>query len=318
MGFRFRRSVRIVPGVRLNFGKKGTSISLGGRGATVTFSKHGTRYTAGIPGTGISYTEYKKNNVNKPISHTTERKNLNSREGIYCAIIVFCFFLAFHNLWLALALFVLAILIDAGISGKSNSALENKGEAPYVDLSISENIKNEKSSRENEFQINESRHVKLISNENKFSERHSSIVQDFPTGNFLNINSYEHVGSILDDGDVIEIKISLLNRDIMLLAYSEKNVNKAICISKLSTEETMSLLKVMEERNSYFNSEIYIFENYSSKIIISSRDSNDYNLQIKVPYDKRIKGYSFIINHKLHKRFCDLLTDSRNRLISSK
>lgn len=60
MGFRFRRSVRIAKGVRLNFGSRGTSVSVGGRGATVNFSRRGTRTTVGIPGTGISYSETKK------------------------------------------------------------------------------------------------------------------------------------------------------------------------------------------------------------------------------------------------------------------
>ena len=57
MGFRFRRSVKLFPGVRLNFGKKGTSVSIGPRGAKVTVGPSGTRTTVGIPGTGISYTE---------------------------------------------------------------------------------------------------------------------------------------------------------------------------------------------------------------------------------------------------------------------
>lgn len=57
MGFRFRRSVKILPGVRLNFSKSGVSPSIGGRGATVNLSRRGTRTTVGIPGTGLSYTE---------------------------------------------------------------------------------------------------------------------------------------------------------------------------------------------------------------------------------------------------------------------
>jgi len=55
MGFRFRKSLRILPGVRLNFSKRGTSLSLGGRGATVNISDRGVRKTIGIPGTGMSY-----------------------------------------------------------------------------------------------------------------------------------------------------------------------------------------------------------------------------------------------------------------------
>lgn len=55
MGFRFRKSVKVLPGVKLNISKSGISTSVGRRGATVNFSKRGTRTTVGIPGTGISY-----------------------------------------------------------------------------------------------------------------------------------------------------------------------------------------------------------------------------------------------------------------------
>lgn len=54
--FRFRRSARIGPGLRLNFSKRGASVSLGGRGATVNLSSRGVRTIVGIPGSGLSYT----------------------------------------------------------------------------------------------------------------------------------------------------------------------------------------------------------------------------------------------------------------------
>jgi hypothetical protein len=57
MGFRFRRSFRLMPGVRLNLSKSGVSASLGRRGAWLTVGSKGTRATVGIPGTGLSYTE---------------------------------------------------------------------------------------------------------------------------------------------------------------------------------------------------------------------------------------------------------------------
>lgn len=56
MGFRFRRSISVLPGVRINIGKTGASVSAGVRGARVTFGRAGTRATVGIPGTGASYT----------------------------------------------------------------------------------------------------------------------------------------------------------------------------------------------------------------------------------------------------------------------
>jgi len=57
MGFRFRKSIKLFPGVRINLSKSGVSTSVGVKGATVNFSEKGTRGTVGIPGTGVSYTE---------------------------------------------------------------------------------------------------------------------------------------------------------------------------------------------------------------------------------------------------------------------
>lgn len=56
MGFRFGKSFSIFKGLRVNVGKKGASVSIGGPGATVNVSSKGTRATVGLPGTGLSYT----------------------------------------------------------------------------------------------------------------------------------------------------------------------------------------------------------------------------------------------------------------------
>ena len=56
MGWRFRKSVKILPGVRLNFGKGGfTSTTLGGRWLKTNVSGRGVKHTVGVPGTGVSY-----------------------------------------------------------------------------------------------------------------------------------------------------------------------------------------------------------------------------------------------------------------------
>lgn len=58
MGFRFRKSIRLFPGVRVNISKKGvSSVSIGPRGANLNVGENGSRVTVGIPGTGISYSE---------------------------------------------------------------------------------------------------------------------------------------------------------------------------------------------------------------------------------------------------------------------
>lgn len=57
MGFRFSKSVRILPGVRLNLSRTGVSASIGRPGATVNLSKRGVRGTVGAPGSGLSYSK---------------------------------------------------------------------------------------------------------------------------------------------------------------------------------------------------------------------------------------------------------------------
>ena len=50
---RFRRRVKLFPGVTLNFSKTGISTTIGVPGASVNFNKHGIFLNTGIPGTGI-------------------------------------------------------------------------------------------------------------------------------------------------------------------------------------------------------------------------------------------------------------------------
>lgn len=57
MGLRFRRSVRLFPGVRLNFSTRGVSATIGPRGASVNIGPRGTYANIGLSGTGLSYRE---------------------------------------------------------------------------------------------------------------------------------------------------------------------------------------------------------------------------------------------------------------------
>lgn len=61
MGFRFRKSFKIAPGVRLNIGKKSVGISAGVKGARVSVNSSGRKTTTvGLPGTGLSYSKTEK------------------------------------------------------------------------------------------------------------------------------------------------------------------------------------------------------------------------------------------------------------------
>lgn len=72
MAFRFRRSVRILPGVKLNLSGSGASFTFGPRGLHYTVGAKGKRLTAGIPGTGLSWSQYTPHtNQNPTPSHRT-------------------------------------------------------------------------------------------------------------------------------------------------------------------------------------------------------------------------------------------------------
>jgi hypothetical protein len=55
MGWRFRHSFKIIPGVKLNLSKSGLSCSVGGAPFTVNVGQRGVYGTASLPGTGISF-----------------------------------------------------------------------------------------------------------------------------------------------------------------------------------------------------------------------------------------------------------------------
>ncbi|MBR1717148.1 MAG: DUF4236 domain-containing protein [Paludibacteraceae bacterium] len=63
MAWAWRKRKSIIPGVRLNFGRKGISTTIGPRGASMTFGPNGTYLNTSIPGTGL-YNRQKIGNNN--------------------------------------------------------------------------------------------------------------------------------------------------------------------------------------------------------------------------------------------------------------
>lgn len=56
MAIRFRRTITLFPGVKLNIGKTGiTGLTIGPRGFSFTIGRDGTYANVGLPGTGLSY-----------------------------------------------------------------------------------------------------------------------------------------------------------------------------------------------------------------------------------------------------------------------
>lgn len=69
MGFRFRKRIKIAPGLALNISKTGVSATLGKPGASVNIGKKGVSGTVGLLGTGLSY--------HKKIAGLSRKKNEN-------------------------------------------------------------------------------------------------------------------------------------------------------------------------------------------------------------------------------------------------
>lgn len=57
MNWRFRKRVKIMPGLWINLSKGTPSLSVGGNGATLNVSKRGLKGTLGLPGSGLSVSE---------------------------------------------------------------------------------------------------------------------------------------------------------------------------------------------------------------------------------------------------------------------
>jgi hypothetical protein len=56
VGIRFRRSIKLGPGVRINLSKSGVGMSFGPRGMRYSIHSSGrTAQSVGIPGAGLSY-----------------------------------------------------------------------------------------------------------------------------------------------------------------------------------------------------------------------------------------------------------------------
>ena len=96
MGLYWRRSTKILPGIRINWSKSGPSISMGPRGAKVNIGKRGTYVSGGIPGTGLYYRQKvgggsksrgSSNGGSYPTSTNTQTTFSFSKQGCLLSIV---------------------------------------------------------------------------------------------------------------------------------------------------------------------------------------------------------------------------------------
>ena len=146
MGFRFRKSIKIAPGIRLNFNKKSTSITMGTKGAHHTINSSGTETTSiGLPGTGLSYTSYSnknikssegaKNDIPTTLSEKIESKCLIYRKiaNVFLCIAIIFAILSLFWLWFILlsigpliTYFVLLCVYYDSYTKKAEKIIEQK------------------------------------------------------------------------------------------------------------------------------------------------------------------------------------------------
>lgn len=91
MGLRFRKSIKIGNGAKLNIGKKSVGMSVGGKGARYTVNSSGRRTkSVGIPGTGLSYVSTSGGRRSSSRSSHGRKANSMSKGGCLLVIIIFC------------------------------------------------------------------------------------------------------------------------------------------------------------------------------------------------------------------------------------
>ncbi|MBO5934043.1 MAG: DUF4236 domain-containing protein [Clostridia bacterium] len=108
MGFRFRKSFKIAPGVKVNFNKKSAGVTLGGKGFHYTINSKGKRTTSvGMPGTGLSYsttsggnsTTKTKNSQGSTETMSSSNKKWYQKTGYIILLLVLFFPVGLFLMW---------------------------------------------------------------------------------------------------------------------------------------------------------------------------------------------------------------------------
>ena len=144
MGLKFRKSIKLGKGAKLNLGKKSIGMSFGGKHGGISFnSKSGTRVRASIPGTGISYstklggTSKKSKKATPQNSYTTVPVEVNAQT--YLTLTTYLGWLGIHRFYrkdygmglfyiLTFGGFAIGWIYDIIVARKMISALESDKE----------------------------------------------------------------------------------------------------------------------------------------------------------------------------------------------
>ncbi len=80
MPLRFRRTIKVAPGVKLNLSKGGVSTTVGTKNLKFNFGKRGVKRTVSIPGTGIQEVDYIQKNKTESEKEKEKEKRAEAKE----------------------------------------------------------------------------------------------------------------------------------------------------------------------------------------------------------------------------------------------
>lgn len=124
MAWNFRKRVKILPGVTLNFGKRGVSTTIGARGASINVGKNGTYLNTGIPGTGL----YNRSKIGKTKVGNSDNQGCSIFTYILLGITILAFAFSIDStlgfLFTLLGAFIILVYILYKTFNADNSKVE--------------------------------------------------------------------------------------------------------------------------------------------------------------------------------------------------
>lgn len=303
MGWRFRKSIKIVPGVRVNFGKKGASVSVGGKGATVNISSKGTRYTVGIPGTGVSYSEFVKkkphNNSTKPAHSKIESNGISGKTILFIVAIIGLIaqqpfiYVIFGCLWI-LSFFIVE---------KQNGELIDQVEPNLLIESKCSDIKT----------LSEKKSIFYVE---EYQVKPQFLSLDTQAISNVGETASIEIGSERFNDVVVIMKYEQDGNHIFMCVMSYKNYNKAPCGGYLSEKDIEDIIYKLTSTQTPESASNSKFENNYTRIEFHKVKINTSVISIKIrdPNDKRKSGFSLEITQADLDRFIQLFVSAINYL----
>lgn len=207
MAWRYRRRIKVAPGVYLNVSKKGVSTTVGVRGASINFGQNGTYINTGIPGTGF-YNRQKLSGGrrnNAPMSYQVTPAN-TQKQNNGCATV--------FALILCIACFVVGLLMifngNGTVIGIAISVFGLLG--TYAMASRLHSSRNQEDEDPNENLLEEARSLLP-----RAKDERKSILQNF-------VDCYQLSSNITEEEEIIkgiEEKLNERNEEKLETLYAE-------------------------------------------------------------------------------------------------